>query len=155
MILCGLFGKKRQAYYQKTNTLKKKINEEEIVLKLVTKYRSKVPSLGGKKLHYLLKKEPDFQLLFIGRDRLFSILRKHDMLIRKKKKHRIKTTNSNHWMKKYSNLIQDLEVTYTNQVWVSDITYIKAGNFANYLFLVTDVYSSKIMGLVHDKNIIH
>ncbi len=144
--MCELFGVKRQAYYQKMNTIEKRLNEEEIVLELVIKYRSRVPSLGGKKLHYLLKQESSFQSLFIGRDRLFAILRKHDMLIRKKKKHRVKTTNSNHWMKKYPNLIKDLEVTYANQVWVSDITYIKAGNNANYLFLVTDVYSSKIMG---------
>ena len=48
------------------------------------------------------------------------------------------TTFSNHWMRKYPNLIRDYIPTSPNQLWVSDITYIEmSGRFA-YLALVTD-----------------
>ena len=57
-----------------------------------------------------------------------------------------KTTFSNHWMRKYPNLIRDYIPKAPNQLWVSDITYIEmAGCFA-YLALVTDAYSHKIVG---------
>jgi len=58
----------------------------------------------------------------------------------------MKTTNSKHWMKKYPNLIKEIELTRPEQLWVSDITYIKTDNGHEYLSLITDAYSKKIMG---------
>lgn len=56
------------------------------------------------------------------------------------------TTNSNHMYRKYKNLVKDHVPTRPEQLWVSDITYIKTENGHNYLALVTDAYSKKIMG---------
>ncbi len=56
------------------------------------------------------------------------------------------TTNSKHWMKKYPNLIRNMEVEQAEQLWVSDITYICIGEDFNYLSLITDAYSRKIIG---------
>lgn len=56
------------------------------------------------------------------------------------------STDSRHWMHKYTNLIEGLAVTRPEQVWVSDITYIRIGSCWSYLSLVTDAYSRKIMG---------
>jgi len=81
----------------------------------------------------------------IGRDGFFNLLRRHDLLVRKRK-HRVITTNSFHWLRKYPNLIKDLSLMRPNQVWVSDITYIKTDEGFLYLFLVTDLYSRRIMG---------
>ena len=64
----------------------------------------------------------------------------------KRKKASFKTTNSYHHFHKYSNLIKDLEVTAPNQVWVSDITYIRTVKGFCYLALITDLYSRKIVG---------
>ena len=49
-------------------------------------------------------------------------------------------------MRKYSNLVKGLVVTRPEQVWVSDITYIRLTNQWGYLSLITDAYSRKIMG---------
>jgi transposase InsO family protein len=43
-------------------------------------------------------------------------------------------------------LIQQRRVTAPNQVWVSDITYIRTDQGYNYLSLVTDKFSRKIVG---------
>ena len=48
--------------------------------------------------------------------------------------------------KKYKNLIKDKVPTRPEQLWVSDITYIKTEQGHNYLAIVTDAYSKKIMG---------
>ncbi len=81
----------------------------------------------------------------VGRDTLFNVLRKHNMLTLRKK-YSSKTTNSLHRFYKYKNIIKDVEVTRPNHVWVSDITYIRTLKGFCYLALITDMYSRKIVG---------
>jgi transposase InsO family protein len=80
-----------------------------------------------------------------GRDKLFDLLRSNRLLIKPLRSY-TKTTYSKHWLKKYRNLIQQKKVTAPNQVWVSDITYIRTDEGYNYLSLVTDKFSRKIVG---------
>ncbi|CAF1163355.1 unnamed protein product [Didymodactylos carnosus] len=81
----------------------------------------------------------------MGRDQLFDLLRFHGMLVRRRKRS-IVTTDSFHWLKKYPNLVEDVSVCASEQVWVSDITYIKTIEGYSYLSLITDAYSRKIVG---------
>ncbi|HXP49580.1 MAG TPA: IS3 family transposase, partial [Bacteroidia bacterium] len=83
--------------------------------------------------------------LHTGRDHLFDLLAKHKLLIRTRKRKAI-TTDSSHWMHKYSNLIKEMDIHRPEQVWVSDITYIRLSNGFIYLSLITDAYSKKIVG---------
>lgn len=81
----------------------------------------------------------------VGRDSLFDILRAQNMLVKRKKFYH-KTTNSYHHFHKYNNLIKELKIVRPNQVWVSDITYIRTVKGFCYLALITDLYSRKIVG---------
>ena len=81
----------------------------------------------------------------MGRDKLFTFLRQEKMLVKKKKNY-TKTTDSFHRFHKYKNIIIDIEVNAPEQVWVSDITYIKTELGHTYLSLITDYYSKKIVG---------
>jgi len=93
----------------------------------------------------MIKKPLQSQDIKIGRDALHQLLLSEGLIIRSKKRY-AKTTDSNHWMKKYPNLIKNLIAQESEQIWVSDITYIVVdGNF-NYLSLITDAYSKLIMG---------
>lgn len=83
--------------------------------------------------------------LKVGRDTLFNVLREHRMLTLRKK-YSARTTNSYHRFYKYNNIIKDIEITRPNQVWVSDITYIRTVKGFCYLALITDMYSRKIIG---------
>jgi transposase InsO family protein len=104
-----------------------------------------LPREGVRKLKISLKNDFDKAKIKVGRDTLFNILRKHNMLItRKKPSHR--TTNSFHRFYKYKNIIKDVTVNRSNQVWVSDITYIRTVKGFCYLALITDMYSRKIIG---------
>jgi len=140
-----LFGLSRQAYYkQKSDRIKRK--EELIVIReMVVRIRCRMPRIGTRKLYYLIKDELELLNIKIGRDVLFNFLRAEHLLIKPKRSY-VKTTNSKHWMKKYPNLIKRIEVTKPEQLWVSDITYIQTDQGHNYLSLITDAYSKKIMG---------
>jgi len=104
-----------------------------------------MPRIGTRKLYYLLKPEFDKQEIKIGRDALFNYLKTEHLLIKPKKNY-TKTTNSKHWLKKYPNLLKDVELERPEHVLVSDITYVKSREKTHYLSLVTDTYSTKIVG---------
>ena len=112
---------------------------------MVLSIRKDHPRMGSRKIYYLIK--PDLERLDIkmGRDALFDLIAANKLLVTKRKRKHI-TTNSNHVFKKYPNLIRDMEPASPNQIWVSDITYIKSGQEFLYLFLITDAYSKKILG---------
>jgi putative transposase len=112
---------------------------------MVMHIRCSMPRVGTRKLYFLIKEELMNANIKIGRDVLFDFLRAEHLLIKPKRSY-IKTTDSKHWMKRYPNLIKDLEVTKPEQLWVSDITYIKTDQGHEYLSLITDAYSKKIMG---------
>jgi len=113
---------------------------------LVLNYRKSVGMrTGGIKLYSELKQDFIANDIKIGRDKFYSVLRMHNLLVPKLKNY-ITTTHSKHHFRKYKNLIKDKVPTRPEQLWVSDITYIKTENGHNYLAIVTDAYSKQIMG---------
>lgn len=92
-----------------------------------------------------LKQDFEIQHVKVGRDTLFNVLRRYKMLTLRKR-YSMKTTNSHHRFYKYGNIIKDVEITRPNQVWASDITYIRTVKGFCYLALITDMYSRKIVG---------
>ena len=140
-----MFGISRQAYYKRQNKLKKLESEREIILDLIKPIRKRMSRVGTIKLYDMIKNEMSKNNVNIGRDKLFAFLRNEKMLVKKKKNY-TKTTDSFHRFHKYKNLIKDIEVDAPEQVWVSDITYIKTELGHTYLSLITDYYSKKIVG---------
>ena len=71
----------------------------------------------------------------------------HKMGIQRvKKAQKRATTNSQHPYPRYQNLIQDLVITHPDQVWVSDITYIRLGRRFVYLAVIMDLFTRSIRG---------
>lgn len=60
------------------------------------------------------------------------------------RKHR--TTDSNHDFPRFPNLVETLEITRPNQVWVADITYIRLRTEFVYLAVIMDVFTRIIRG---------
>ena len=143
--LCTLFGVTRQAFYEAQLHENKTSIAHMIVLTLVREQRDDIPMLGTRKLIFMLTPELEKHGIKMGRDQLFDLLRFHGLLMRRRKRI-AKTTDSHHWLKKYPNLIKDIVLSAANQLWVSDITYIRTLQGFNYLSLITDAYSRKIMG---------
>lgn len=142
---CKLFGISRQAYYQKIKRDQAQLLVLKQVKELVTEQRMHMPRLGTRKLYYLLNKQFEQRSLKVGRDKLFMFLRSEHMLIKPRKSY-TRTTMSNHWLRKHPNMIKDQQFKHAEQLWVSDITYLKTEAGNSYLSLVTDAVSRKIMG---------
>lgn len=142
--LCALFGKTRQAYYQRLNYNYQEYAEDGIILDLIAEYREDMGRLGGRKLWQLINARMP-EAFHIGRDRLFDLLDREHLKVNQKRR-RTRTTFSSKWLHQYPNLIKDIVPTSANQVWVSDITYIDTQSGFVYLHLVTDAYSKKILG---------
>ena len=112
--------------------------------------RTLQPQIGTRKLQHLLRQTG----LLVGRDRLFTLLREHRLLVPVKRAYH-KTTHSYHRFYKHPNLLKPGEHQVIprrpEQVWVADITYLPVREGEAYLSLVTDAYSRKIVGhSVHD-----
>lgn len=150
--LCRLFGKTRHAYYDNRWRVQDQGLKEDIVIQKVLEIRKEIPGIGTLKLHSMLTPVFRSHQIKIGRDYMFDLLREHGLQIRRRRRKAI-TTNSRHWMHKYANLIKDLIPSRPEQIWVSDITYIRFSGQWGYLSLVTDAYSKQIMGFCFRKDL--
>jgi len=140
---CKWFNISRQAHYQGLKRYLKREAENELIVGLVKAIRQQHPRMGGRKLHHKLQAPMAALEIHRGRDAFFDILRQEDLLVAYKRSRR-RTTYAG-W-RRYPNLIKDLEITRTNQVWVGDITYITTEEGFVYLALLTDVFSRFIVG---------
>jgi transposase InsO family protein len=143
-VICETYGYTRQGYYRHRTKLEQEKPVVKQILTFVRTVRQRQPQVGVKKLHRMLKRYLGEETR-IGRDYLYQLLRQHQLLAQKKRRF-IATTDSEHQLRIYPNLLPNTEILYPNQVWVSDITYLRTCEGFAYLFLVTDYYSRKIIG---------
>ena len=144
-IICSLFGRSRQAWYEMGSRKDGSGLQHELILSWVHQIRTILPRVGCVKLLHILEQNFEDHLIHQGRDAFSSLLRKHGLLIQKKKRY-VTTTNSHHHFKRWPDLINRTHAIMPEQVWVSDITYLRTEKSFVYLFLITDAYSRKIVG---------
>lgn len=142
---CRLLGLTRQSYYQHFWQEELISIEHELVLQRVLEIRENHRHIGTRKLYEMLQPFLLEHQIKIGRDALFDLLASNYLLVRRKKR-KVRTTDSYHRFKKYPNLIRDFVPQKSNQLWVSDITYWKISNGFVYISFITDAYSRKIVG---------
>jgi len=136
----------RQNYYARHRHRQRREVDGQLVEKLVQQERQEQSRLGTRKLYHLLKPKLAKVGVRMGRDRMFEELRKRGLLLEPVPAQYPRTTQSYHNLPVFGNVIKDLEVTAPNQVWVSDITYLRTRESFVYLALITDKYSRKIVG---------
>ena len=144
-VLCKKAGMTRQNFYKSRRVRQRQKVNEQLVKQLVKAERTMQPRLGGLKLHHMLRDRLKAEDVSLGRDRFFEVLKNQALLLKPLPK-APRTTNSSHSLPVFRNLIKDVELTGPNQVWVSDITYIRTGEDFAYLSLITDKYSRKVVG---------
>jgi len=143
--LCGKVGMSRQNFHKTRVARGRKKVDEQLVKRLVQSERMVQPRIGGLKLHRLLRPILRSAGADMGRDRFFEVLKDQHLLLKPLPK-APRTTNSRHKLPVFPNLIKDMEVSGSNQVWVCDITYIRTRENFLYLSLITDKSSRKIVG---------
>ena len=150
-LLCRLFGKSWQAYYQHRDTMAERRMREEIVLQYIREVRQLDPGISGEKIHFMYKRQfgKDYKYM-VGRDKMEEIIARNNLYVRVRHK-RPRTTDSTHGLPTFPNLIKELIPERKNQVWVTDITYIPIWisdyeYIFCYLSMITDYYTKEIIG---------
>jgi putative transposase len=81
----------------------------------------------------------------VNHKKVLRLMRESDLLCRVKRK-RVQTTDSRHRFSRYPNLIKGMVLNRLNQVWISDITYIRIRTGFVYLAAILDAYSRRVIG---------
>lgn len=90
--------------------------------------------------------------ILVNHKKVLKTMKNHDLLC-KKRRHFVKTTDSEHDLPVYPNLAKDFDVVCLNQLWVADITYVYLLNGFAYLAVILDVFSRKCIGWALSRSI--
>lgn len=135
-------------YKPKIDRLKRAVDATNL-LEAIGRVRKDFPCSGYRTIQSYLVREHGIQ---IGERRLRNFLKEHSLQAKHKKKF-VCTTQSNHDELTYPNLLPEMVVDDVNQVWVSDITYIRISTGFVYLAAILDIYSRKVIGWAISKNL--
>jgi transposase InsO family protein len=81
----------------------------------------------------------------INHKKVLRLMRESDLLCRVKRRW-MRTTDSDHGFPRYPNLIKGMIIGRLNQVWLSDITYIRIRTGFVYLAAILDAFSRRVIG---------
>jgi transposase InsO family protein len=137
-LACELVGLPRSTYYyqsQKATDPQLEADLEQVV--------GQFPTYGTRRVTHQLRRKPYGYR--VNRKRIQKIMRRRGWL-RPLKRSKRRTTHSDHPYPRYPNLVKELQVSYPDQVWVCDITFIRLGAGFVYLAIVLDVYTRAVRG---------
>lgn len=117
--------------------------DESALENAIEEIAGQFPTYGTRRMAKQLRRAP--HEMSVNRKRARRIMAQKGMLIPVKRRKR-RTTNSQHPYPRYPNLVKELEITYPEQVWVSDITYIRLRQDFVYLAIIMDVFTRAIRG---------
>ncbi len=136
--LCKTLELARSSYYHN-----KTVFDDVELLGAIQGVLSEFPTYGSRRVTAQLRRQPD--QIVANRKRIQRVMRENGLL-QPQKRRKIRTTNSQHGYPRYLNLVKELAVTHPNQVWVSDITYIRLGTGFVYLAVIMDIFTRRIRG---------
>jgi putative transposase len=142
--MCRALGVSRSGYYRwrKKSVSDREKENEKFAAEIRDIHERSRNTYGSLRVHAELR-DRGYR---IGRNRVARLMR--EKRIRSKVKKRFKvTTHSKHRLPVAENLLgRDVQLHRPNQVWVSDITYIRSREGWRYLCIIMDLYSRSIVG---------
>lgn len=136
-------------YYSDSKKTRAQKEEEDADIRgKIEQIRVEFPRTGYRTLLQYLKRSG----VIIGETKLRRVLNKFNLKLIPKKKF-VVTTDSRHDCLTHPNLIKGMTIDGVNQVWASDITYIRINNGFVYLAVILDLYSRKVVGFAVSKRI--
>ncbi len=144
--LYRVIGMSKQNFHQKLDRVLLQQMEKEQLILIIRQVRQDHPRMSCRDMYRLIQPQ------FMGRDRFEAFCLDEGFRVEIKKNFR-RTTNSL-GVTRFENLIQGLELTGVNQVWVSDITYYEMCNRFYYLTFIMDLFSRKIVGYSEADNLL-
>ena len=136
--VCQAMSLARSSYYYQEQA-----RDESQLIADVKQVAGEFATYGTRRVRSQLRRSPYGYC--INRKRIQRIMRQEELL-RRVKRRKTRTTDSDHPYPRYQNLVKELEITHPEQVWVSDITYIRLGTAFVYLAIIMDVFTRGIRG---------
>lgn len=134
--LCEVLGLPRSSAYYGP-----KPAEDRTILEALIKVAGEWPTYGYRRLTKQLQREGH-----VVNSKLVRRLMHELGIVGKAPERKPRTTDSGHAYPRYPNLVEGLEVTRPDQVWVADITYIRLRKEFVYLAVLMDVHTRCIRG---------
>lgn len=100
-----------------------------------------MPSYGYRRITHELRRRG----LVVNHKRVLHLMRQDNLLCLRRKRF-LCTTDSRHTHLVYPNLVPELVLTWTDQLWIADITYIRLGQELVYLAVILDAFSRRVIG---------
>jgi putative transposase len=141
-----VIGTSKQNFHQVVDRMLLHQMEKEQLLMIIRQVREDHPKMACRDMHRLIQPQ------FMGRDRFEAFCKEEGFIVELKRNFR-RTTNSL-GVTRFPNLVQGLELTGVNQVWVSDITYYEMNERFYYLTFIMDLFSRKILGYSDSDNLL-
>lgn len=130
-------GTTKQSVHQRLDRKLRKLEVFNTLEPLIAEIRLEHPTMSLRRIYNLINPP------YVGRD-AFEQHFKEDYAVVKEKNFRRTTDSSG--VKRFDNLVKEIELTGINQVWVSDITYYDLQGRFYYLTFIMDLYSRRIIG---------
>ena len=138
--LCRMFSVSRSWYYERPSLQEKAARDIELrdaIERIVLEF----PGYGYRRV----TKELHRRGWAVNHKRVLRVMRQESLLCRMKRRFR-STTDSSHSLKRYPNLIEELELDGPDLVWLSDITYVRLPQSFCYLASIIDDFSRYCVG---------
>jgi transposase InsO family protein len=142
---CRVLGLSRATYYR---SLKPEAEADMNLRCAIQQVALQWPAYGYRRMTAELKRRGQR----VNRKRVLRLMREDNLLVLRKRRF-VHTTNSNHGLPVYPNLVPELTVTDCNQLWVSDITYIRLLREFIYLAVILDAFSRRLIGWALERHL--
>lgn len=136
-VVCRALDCPRSSYYRRPEGA----GDEEALREAIQGVVTEWPTYGSRRVTAQLRREG----WSVNRKRVRRLMGEMGLQGKVKRRKR-RTTQSEHPFPRYPNLVEGLEIVRPEQVWVSDITYIRLRQEFVYLAVVMDVFTRGIRG---------
>ena len=135
-------------YYKPTQDRVEREKQDADLRDKIEEIHGQFPKAGYRPLQVYLRRSG----VRVGERRLRRVIRENGLFAAIKRAYVI-TSQTDHELQRYPNLLPEMGVSGLDQVWVADITYIRIKNGFVYLAVILDVYSRRVIGWALSKRL--
>ena len=128
-------------YYYRSRADKTRAKENADIRDRMEQLALKFPRYGYRRMTAQLRREG----WKVNRKRVLRLMRESALLVQRRRRF-VRTTDSDHGLPVFPNLLAEVKPTGIDQVWVSDITYIRILTGFAFLVTILDAFSRKVVG---------
>ncbi len=141
-MVCRVLALPRSSYYAHLDQLTRQPDPEDLGLSAaLDQLAATWPTYGYRRMTHELRRAS----YRVGPKRVRRLMAEMGLLGRSPRR-KVHTTDSQHGFRRWPNLVMDLDIVRPNQVWVSDITYVRLLREFIYLAVIMDVFTRSIRG---------